>query len=45
MGRARSTCGEMRVSYKILVGIPEGKRHFEDQGTDGRLTSECMLGK
>jgi hypothetical protein len=26
MGRARSTNGEMRIAYKILVGKPEGKR-------------------
>jgi hypothetical protein len=26
MGRACSTTGEMRNTYRILVGIPEGKR-------------------
>jgi hypothetical protein len=28
---------EMRNAYKILVGKPEGKKHLEDKGVDGRI--------
>jgi hypothetical protein len=28
---------EIRNSYKILVGKPEGKNHLGDQGVDGRI--------
>jgi hypothetical protein len=34
------TCSvrEMRNTYKILVGIPEGKRQFGRIGVDGNIT-------
>jgi hypothetical protein len=30
--------------YRVLVGKPEGKNHLEDQGVDGRMESEWILG-
>jgi hypothetical protein len=30
--------GELRGAYNILVGKPEGRRHWEDLGVDGRIT-------
>jgi hypothetical protein len=29
---------EKRNAYRVLVGIPEGKRPVEDLGTCGRVT-------
>jgi hypothetical protein len=29
--------GEGRNVYRVLVGNPEGKTHFKDQGVDGRM--------
>jgi hypothetical protein len=29
--------GEMRNAYKLLVGIPVGKRHFGNTGDDWRI--------
>jgi hypothetical protein len=37
--------GEERKVYKVLVGKPEGNRHLEDQGIDGRMGSEWILGR
>jgi hypothetical protein len=37
--------GEERKVYKVLVGKPEGKNHSEDQGADGKMGSECILGR
>jgi hypothetical protein len=37
--------GEERKLHKILVGKPEGKIPLEDQGVDGRLGSEWILGE
>jgi hypothetical protein len=37
--------GEERKVYKVLVGKPEGKNHMEDQGIDGRMGSEYILGR
>jgi hypothetical protein len=34
-----------RKVYKDLVGKPEGKYHLEDQGVDGRMGSEWILGR
>jgi hypothetical protein len=28
---------ERRVAYRVLVGKPERKNHFEDSGVDGRI--------
>jgi hypothetical protein len=36
--------GEDRKVYRVLVGKPEGKNHLEDQGVDGRMESEWILG-
>jgi hypothetical protein len=37
--------GEERKVYKVLVGKPEGRDHSEDQGKDGRMGSEWILGR
>ena len=37
MGGACSTYGERSGVYMVLVGIPDGKRHLEDPGVDGRI--------
>jgi hypothetical protein len=38
--------GEERKVYKVLLGKPEGERdHSEDQGVDGRMGSEWILGR
>jgi hypothetical protein len=37
--------GEERKVYKGLVGNPEGERHSEDQGVDGRMGSDWILGR
>jgi hypothetical protein len=29
--------GEGRGTYRVLVGRPEGRRHLEDPGVDGRI--------
>ena len=29
--------GEKIGTYRVLVGKPEGKRHLEDPGVDGRI--------
>jgi hypothetical protein len=34
-----------RKVHKALVGKPEGKSHSEDQGVDGRMGSEWILGR
>jgi hypothetical protein len=28
---------DRRVVYKVLLGRPEGRRHLEDPGVDGRI--------
>jgi hypothetical protein len=35
--------GKERNVYKVLVGKPEG--HLEDEGVDGRMRSEWILGR
>jgi hypothetical protein len=40
---ARKVKGE--IVYRVLVGKPEGKDHSEDQGVDGRMGSEWILGR
>jgi hypothetical protein len=37
--------GEERKVYRVLLGKPEGKDRLEDQGIDGRMGSECILGR
>jgi hypothetical protein len=37
--------GEERKLYKVLVGKPKGKYLLEDQGVDGRMGSEWILGR
>jgi hypothetical protein len=37
--------GEERKVCKVLVGKPEGKDQSEDQGVDGRMGSEWILGR
>jgi hypothetical protein len=34
-----------RKVYRVLVGKPEGKYHLKDQGIDGRMGSEWILGR
>jgi hypothetical protein len=34
---------EERKVYRVLVGEPEGKRHLEDQGVDGKVLPEWIL--
>jgi hypothetical protein len=36
--------GEIRNTYKILVGKPEGKRPHGRHWHDGRIISEWILG-
>jgi hypothetical protein len=36
--------GERKV-YSVFVGKPKGKNHSEDQGVDGRMGSEWILGR
>jgi hypothetical protein len=35
--------GEGRNVYRVLVGKPEGKNHFKDQGVGGRMGSKWAL--
>jgi hypothetical protein len=44
MGRACSTNGEeeKKNACRILVGKPEGKDHWEDQGVGGWTTLEWI---
>jgi hypothetical protein len=37
--------GDMRNTYKILVGKAEGRDHSEYLGVAGRITLMCILGK
>jgi hypothetical protein len=32
-------------AYRVLVGKPEGKDHLKDEGVDGRMGSEWILGR
>jgi len=34
---------EGRGVYRVLVGSPKGKRHWEDLGIDGSITSGWTL--
>jgi hypothetical protein len=37
--------GEGRGVYRVLVGRPEGKNHWEDLGVGGRITLRWTLGR
>jgi hypothetical protein len=37
--------GEGEVVYRVLVGRPEGWRHWEDVGVGGRITLRWTLGR
>jgi hypothetical protein len=37
--------GEGRVVYRVLVGRPKGKDHWEDPGLGGRITLRWTLGR
>jgi hypothetical protein len=37
--------GEGRVVYKVLVGRPEVRDHWEDLGVGGRITLRWTLGR
>jgi hypothetical protein len=43
MGRACSTNGEKRNAYRILVGKPEGRNHYEHQDVTGWILLKWML--
>jgi len=36
---------EGRGVYRVLVGRPEGKNHWEDLGVGGRITLRWTLGR
>jgi hypothetical protein len=37
--------GEERKVCRVVVGKPEGERPLEDQGVDGRMESEWIVGR
>jgi hypothetical protein len=37
--------GEGRGVYRVLVGRPEGKSHWEDLGVGGRIILRWTLGR
>jgi len=43
MGGACSTYGEERFIQGFFVGKPEGKRHLEDLGIDGKIILNLIL--
>jgi len=45
MGMARSTYGERRGVYRVLVGKLEGGDHLEDPGVDGRIILRLIFKK
>jgi hypothetical protein len=34
-----------RGAYRVLMGKPEGKKHLEDLGLDGRVKLTCIFKK
>jgi hypothetical protein len=45
MGRACSTNEARRNAFRILVGMPEGRNHWEDQDVDGWTILKWILEK
>jgi hypothetical protein len=45
VGGACGTHGTGQKSIQVLMGKPEGKKHSEDRGVDGRMGSEWILAK
>ena len=43
MGGACSTYGERRGVYRVMVGKPKGKDHWEEPGADGRIIKRWVL--
>jgi hypothetical protein len=37
--------GEERNVYRVFMGKPEERDHLKDQGVDGRMGSEWILGR
>jgi hypothetical protein len=37
--------GEERKVFKVLVGSPKERDHWEDQGVGGKIGSEWILGR
>jgi hypothetical protein len=37
--------GEERKVYRVLMGKQKERDHLEDQGVDGRVRSEWILGR
>jgi hypothetical protein len=37
--------GDRRGAYRVVVGEPEGNRHLEDQGVDGKITLKLIFKK
>jgi hypothetical protein len=37
--------GEGRGVYRVLIGRPEGKNHWEDLGVGGKITLRWTLGR
>jgi hypothetical protein len=45
VGGACGTHWKERKLYKVLVGMPKERHHSEDQGVDGSMGSEWILGR
>jgi hypothetical protein len=45
MGVVRSTCGERRGEYRVLVGKPGGRNHLENPGVHERIILKLIFRK